>query len=291
MIIDGTATAGQIHQELAQNIEALKPQIPKLVAILVGDNPASHIYVNAKVKTCQKVGIASEKILLPSTTQEAELLAVIDRLNAAPDVTGILMQLPLPAHLDSLRMASRIAPDKDVDGATPISHGKLLMGDPTAYVPCTPLGIQVLLQRYNIDVEGRHVVIAGRSNIVGKPLACLLMQKAPGANATVTVVHSQTSDISHYSRQADILIAAIGQPEFFKAHMIREGAVVIDVGQNRIVDPQAPKGSRLVGDVAYEEVKAKSSWITPVPGGVGPMTIAMLLSNTLKAFHQLRKVR
>lgn len=289
MIIDGTATANAIHQELAESVQVLKPAVPKLVAILVGDNPASHIYVNAKVRACLKVGIASEKILLPATTQEPELSAVIDKLNASPEVTGILMQLPLPGHLDSLRMASRIAPEKDVDGATPVSHGKLLMGDPTAFIPCTPLGIQVLLMRHRIEIKGRHVVIAGRSNIVGKPLACLLMQKAPGGNATVTVVHSQTPDIARYSRQADILVAAIGQPEFFKANMVRDGAVVIDVGQNRIVDASAPKGARLVGDVAYEEVKAKSSWITPVPGGVGPMTIAMLLSNTLKAFHQSQR--
>ncbi len=288
MIINGTAIASQIHLELAQRIKELVPKIPRLTAVLVGDNPASHLYVSAKVRACEKIGMASDKILLPATTTEAELLETIKRLNQDENVTGILVQLPLPQHIDSLLIASQIAPHKDVDGVTPISHGKLVMGDTSGFVPCTPLGIQVLLQRHDIPIEGRHVVIAGRSNIVGKPLACLLMQKGPQANATVTLVHSRTPDIASFSRQADILVAAIGSPHFFTADMIKEGAVIIDVGQNRIDDPSSSKGSRLVGDVAYEDVKEKCSWITPVPGGVGPMTIAMLLSNTLKALELCR---
>ncbi len=285
MIIDGTAIAAQIHEELAAQLKTLMPRRPQLVAILVGDNPASHLYVNSKVQACQKVGISSKKFLLPTTTTETELTNLIGLLNQDPEVTGILLQMPLPSHLNTLHVVNRINPAKDVDGATAYNHGKLVMGDPTALVPCTPLGIQVMLQRTGIPIEGKHVVIAGRSNIVGKPLACLLMQKGAGANATVTVVHSHTPDIGYFSRQADILVAAIGQAHYFTADRVKDGAVVIDVGQNQLPDPTHPKGKRLVGDVAYDEVKKKCSWITPVPGGVGPMTIAMLLSNTLKAFR------
>lgn len=285
MIIDGTATASQIHEELANRLKALAPRQPRLVAVLVGDNPASHLYVSSKVRACQKVGMASDKLLLPASTTQESLIKTIDDLNNDPFVTGILVQLPLPAHIDPLTIAKRIKAEKDVDGASPINYGKLLMGDITGFIPCTPLGIQVLLTRHGIETEGRHVVIAGRSNIVGKPLASLLMQKGKGANATVTVVHSHTPDIATFSRQADILVAAIGKPQFFTADMVKEGVVVIDVGQNRIDDATSPKGSKLVGDIDYESVKTKCSWITPVPGGVGPMTIAMLLSNTLKAFE------
>lgn len=286
MIIDGTAIAGQIHTELAERVRKIAARKPQLVAILVGDNPASHLYVSSKMRACQKVGIESDRRLLSANTSESELLTLLDQLNRDPAVTGILVQLPLPPHIDPLRIAKCIAPFKDVDGISPVNYGKLMMGDPTAFVPCTPLGIQVLLERYQIPTEGRHVVIAGRSNIVGKPLACLLMQKATYANATVTVVHSHTPDIAHFSRQADILVAAIGRPHFFNAGMIKEGAIIIDVGQNRIEDPTSPKGMRLVGDVDFQDVKTKCAWITPVPGGVGPMTIAMLLSNTLTAFER-----
>jgi methylenetetrahydrofolate dehydrogenase (NADP+)/methenyltetrahydrofolate cyclohydrolase len=282
MLLSGTAIAHQIHEELAAKLHAYLPRRPRLVAVLVGDNPASHLYVSSKIRACEKVGFTSDKILLPAATSQQELLQRIEELNNNPEVTGILVQLPLPEQIDPLCVANHINPAKDVDGISPVNYGKLLMGDPSGFVSCTPLGIQCLLQRYHIATEGKHIVIAGRSNIVGKPLACLLMQKAQGANATVTVVHSQTPDIAHHSRQADILVAAIGQAHYFTADMIKEGAVVIDVGQNRPATP----GGRLVGDVDFDSVQPKCAAITPVPGGVGPMTIAMLLSNTLKAFEQ-----
>lgn len=285
MIIDGSLTAAYIYEELASRLQKIGPVRPRLVAVLVGDNPASHLYVSSKIRACQKVGIESDKVLLNASISQEELLRIIHSLNEDPTVTGILVQLPLPSHIDSLTIAKNIKPEKDVDGASPVNYGKLLMGDRTGFIPCTPLGIQVLLERYQVNTKGKHVVIAGRSNIVGKPLACLLMQKGPTANAVVTVVHSQTPNIADYSCQADILVAAIGQPEYFKADMIKEGSVIIDVGQNRLEDPSTKKGYRLVGDVDFQAVKEKCSMITPVPGGVGPMTIAMLLSNTLKAFE------
>lgn len=286
MLLSGTTVANQIHQELTAKLQPYLSRRPKLVALLVGDNPASHLYVSSKIRACEKVGFTSDKLLLPSTTPEAELLRLIDLLNNDSEVTGILVQLPLPEQIDPLRVANFIDPNKDVDGISPVNYGRLMMGDPAAFVPCTPLGIQCLLERYQIPTEGRHVVIAGRSNIVGKPLASLLMQKGRGADATVTVVHSHTSDIAYFSRQADILVAAIGQARYFTADMIKEGAVVIDVGQNRIPDSASPQGLRLVGDVDFDAVRSKCSAITPVPGGVGPMTIAMLLSNTFKAFEK-----
>ncbi len=287
MILDGKALAKEIHAEIAAELAPVPiEERPKLVAVLVGDDAASQIYVNSKMRACKKVGMPSEKLELPASLSQEALLEHIERLNADPSVYGILVQLPLPQHLNALVVAQAIAPDKDVDGVHPVNYGKLLMGEPSAFVPCTPLGIQVMLERNNVDIQGRHVVIAGRSNIVGKPLACLLVQKGKNANATVTVVHSRTKNLAAFSREADILVAAIGQPEFFTADMVGEGAVVIDVGQNRIDDPATPRGYRLVGDVAYDEVAEKASLITPVPGGVGPMTIAMLLSNTLTAFRR-----
>lgn len=272
MILDGKATSAAIYQELKARLDRLSTQA-KLVAILVGDNPASHLYVSSKISACRKVGIVSEKLLLPSSTSQSVLLEHLERLNRDDEVTGILVQLPLPTHIDPLLIAKTIHPKKDVDGVSPINHGKLVLGDTMGFIPCTPLGILTLLEKYQIPTAARHVVIAGRSNIVGKPLAALMLQKS--ANSTVTVVHSHTPNIATYSRQADILVAAIGKANFFTADMIKEGAVIIDVGQNRT--------DRLVGDVDFTSVEKKCSWITPVPGGVGPMTIAMLLSNTVKA--------
>jgi methylenetetrahydrofolate dehydrogenase (NADP+)/methenyltetrahydrofolate cyclohydrolase len=249
---------------------------------------ASHIYVRNKIKACEQVGLRSLKILLEAKTSQEEVFRIIDELNADSSVSGILVQLPLPAHLDALTVALRIDPLKDVDGVHPINLGKLLTGETSGYIPCTPLGIQVLLERSGIDVKGKHVVIAGRSNIVGKPLAVLLMQKRKGADATVTVVHSHSEDLQAIAREADVLVAAIGKAHYFTANMVKEGAVVIDVGQNRLEDPSHPKGYRLVGDVDYEAVSHKCRAITPVPGGVGPMTIAMLLNNTVLAYHRQR---
>lgn len=286
MLLDGKAVAEKIYSEIRSELEASSAR-PCLAAVLVGDNPASHLYVRSKVLACEKVGIKSRRLLLPAHTTQLELLRQIEELNRDPEVTGILVQLPLPAHLDAFLIANAVSPAKDVDGVNPVSLGKLLSGEPKGFISCTPLGIKVLLQHYNISLAGRHVVIAGRSNIVGKPLAALLVQKCEGANATVTMVHSQTPDIAAITRQADVLVAAIGQAHFFGVNMIRPGAVVVDVGQNRLEDPLHPKGFRLVGDVIFDEVREICSAITPVPGGVGPMTIAMLLSNTMQAWRSL----
>ena len=250
----------------------------------MGEDPASQLYVRNKMRACEKVGIRSERRLLPASLTESQLLVEIDFLNKDPEVTGILVQLPLPKQIDPLKVAQAIDPMKDVDGVHPINFGKLLMGDVNALVPCTPLGIQTLLMRSGIDVMGQHVVIAGRSNIVGKPLAALLMQRREGGNATVTVVHQHSKAVGEIAKNADILVAAIGKPHFFTQEMVKPGAVVIDVGQNRLEDSQRPSGYRLVGDVHYHEVKDQVQAITPVPGGVGPMTIAMLLQNTVSAY-------
>ena len=285
MLLDGKAVAEKIYAQIGEELLHSSTK-PCLVAILVGDNPASQLYVRHKVATCARVGMNSRPLFLPTHTTEQELLLLLSQLNEDVTVSGILVQLPLPPHIDPFRIAKAVAPDKDVDGVNPINLGKLLLGEVDGFTPCTPLGIKMLLQHYNIPVAGRHVVIAGRSNIVGKPLAVLLVQKEQSAGATVTMVHSQTPDIKKFILQADILVAAIGQAQFFRADMIRPGAVIVDVGQNRLADPSHPKGFRLVGDVAFEEVKDRCSAITPVPGAVGPMTIAMLLSNTLEAWRK-----
>lgn len=284
MLLDGKAVAEKIYSEIARELELTSSDDrPCLAAVLVGDNPASHLYVRSKVAACAKVGIKSRQLILPADTTEEALLQLVDDLNRDPEVTGILVQLPLPASINAFRIANAVAPHKDVDGVNPVNLGKLLSGEPGAFISCTPLGIKVLLQHYDIPLAGRHVVIAGRSNIVGKPLAILLVQKDQGADATVTMVHSRTPDIAAITRQADILIAAIGQPHFFRADMIRPGAVVVDVGQNRL-------DNKLVGDVAFDEVRTICSAITPVPGGVGPMTIAMLLSNTMQAWRRRERL-
>jgi methylenetetrahydrofolate dehydrogenase (NADP+)/methenyltetrahydrofolate cyclohydrolase len=278
-LLDGKALAARIRTELAvqvQKITAHRGRPPGLAAVLVGDNPASHLYVSSKRKACAEIGMASWLHHLPADTTEEALLALLARLNRQPEVDGILVQLPLPPHIREASVIQALAPAKDVDGFCPENLGLLAAGRPR-YCPCTPLGIQQLLLRHGIEIEGTHVVILGRSNIVGKPLALMLMQKSPGANATVTIAHSRSRHLAQLCRQADILVAAIGQPRFVPADWVRPGAVVVDVGINRLPD------GKLCGDVDFDNVRQVASAITPVPGGVGPMTIAMLLHNTVQA--------
>ncbi len=281
-IIKGSEIAEQIRAELRTDIAALKEKgiTPGLAVVLVGEDPASQSYVRMKGKACEDLGLFSQTIVKPADTSEEELLALIDSLNADPRIHGILVQLPLPKHIDENKVILRIEPDKDVDGFHPVNVGKMLIGEP-GFLPCTPHGIQEMLMRSGNDPEGKHVVVVGRSNIVGKPVAAILVQKKKGANATVTIAHSRTKDLASITRAGDILVAAMGSPEFIKADMVKEGAVVIDVGSNRIEDPSAKKGYRWAGDVDFENVKEKASAITPVPGGVGPMTIVMLMKNTV----------
>ena len=287
-ILDGTVIAKAIRQEVAAEVSRLrsKGRKPGLAAVLVGEDPASAVYVRSKGKACEEAGMHSVTIRLPADTPEVELLDTVDRLNADPEINGILVQLPLPKHINSEKVLRRIDPSKDVDGFHPVNVGKLVTGDKTAFRPATPYGVQQMLIRSGIETKGAHAVIVGRSNIVGKPMASLLIQQGPGGDATVTVCHSRTRDLPSVTRLADILIAAIGKPEFVTADMVRPGAVVIDVGINRVDDASRPRGYRLVGDVAYDSVAQIASAITPVPGGVGPMTIAMLLQNTLQAMQQ-----
>lgn len=285
-LIDGKKIAADIRKELKEKIDKLKSEkknVPGLVAILVGDNPASQIYVTSKSKACEEIGMRTKVEKFPATFHEKELIEVIEKYNADKDFHGILVQLPLPKHINENKIIETISPKKDVDGFHPMSVGNLVIGKET-FVSCTPAGIQELLKRYYINTRGKHVVVVGRSNIVGKPIANLMLQKNDYANSIVTVCHSAASDLSYFTKQADILIAAIGQPEMIKGDMVKEGVVVIDVGINRIEDKTSSKGYRIVGDVVFDEVAPKSSFITPVPGGVGPMTIAMLLSNTYKAY-------
>ena len=259
---------------------------PGLTVVLVGDDPASQSYVRSKEKASIEAGMKGETIRLPDTTPQSELEALIDRLNADATVHGILVQSPLPKHMDANTVVRRISPEKDVDGFHPVNVGKCLIGEKDGFAPCTPAGVQELLVRYGVDTRGKDAVIVGRSNIVGKPMAALLVQHGAGGDCTVTVCHSRTKDLAGHTRQADILIAAIGRPEAVTADMVKPGAVVIDVGINRVDDPTRPKGYRLVGDVDFEGVRRVASLITPVPGGVGPMTIAMLLKNTVRAARQ-----
>lgn len=290
-LLKGKPVAEHIYQQVTEKLTLLKEKgiLPKLTVVLVGEDPASKVYVSRKEKTSKKLGMDSETIHLPETTSEEELLKLIDRLNQDVNTHGILVQLPLPGHIDENKVLLAIDPDKDVDCFHPRNVGLLVSGKPYV-LPCTPAGIVEILKFYKIETEGKHAVIIGRSNIVGKPMANLLLQKNKSANATVTVVHSRTQNLADFTRQADIVIAAMGRAEFVKADMVKEGAVVIDVGINR-VDADNEKGYRLVGDVAFEEVLPKVSAITPVPGGVGPMTIAMLMHNTLTAAahqHQIQ---
>ncbi len=286
ILIDGKRTAQEIREELKTDIQKLKDEgknVPGLVTILVGDDPASKIYIKSKGKACNEIGMRTKTEEIPSSISEKELLNIIESYNNNPDYHGILVQLPLPEHISEDKIIESISPEKDVDGFHPISVGKLVIGKDT-FRSCTPAGIQELLIRYKIDTKGKHIVVLGRSNIVGKPIANIMLQKKEHANSIVTICHSAAPDVSYYTKQADILIAAIGVPEFVKADMVKEGVVVIDVGINRVEDSSKPKGYRLTGDVAFDEVAEKASYITPVPGGVGPMTIAMLLKNTYKAY-------
>jgi len=287
-LIDGNAVGKEMRAELALEIDALQRRglTPGLAVVLVGDNAASQVYVRMKGKACDEAGLYHETIKLPRETSEAELLALVERLNADPKIHGILVQLPLPPQIDSRRVLHRVDPRKDVDGFHPENVGKVSVGDPTGFRPATPYGVQQLLVRSQVDTTGCHAVIVGRSNIVGRPMAALLLQDGPGGNATVTVCHSRTRNIGDVTRQADILIVAIGKPEFVTGDMIKPGAVVIDVGVNRVDDPTRRQGYRLVGDVLFAQAKHVASAITPVPGGVGPMTITMLLHNTVQAARQ-----
>jgi len=287
-LIDGRAIAEKVYIDLRREIAELKKQsvVPGLSVVLVGDNPASRAYVRSKDKVSRELGLHSLKIELPESTTQSELLARVEELNRDPEIHGILVQSPPPKQIDEATVVQALDPRKDVDGFHPVNVAKLAMGDSTGFVPCTPLGIQRLLIESNIEIGGAHVVILGRSMIVGKPVALLLMQKISGGDATVTVVHSRSRNLETITRSADILIAAIGRAEFVKSEHVRDGAVVIDVGINRVEDPASNRGYRLIGDVAFDEVSKKASAITPVPGGVGPMTIAMLMSNTIKAAKQ-----
>ena len=291
-IISGPEVSGEIYAELRERIEKLKSEgtTPGLAVILVGDDPASQVYVRNKGRKCEELGMHSETIVLPKETTEEELLARIDALNKDPSIHGFLVQLPLPKHIDEDKVIEAIDPSKDVDGFHPVNVGRMLIGKP-GFLPATPAGVQQMLVRSGVETAGKHVVIVGRSNIVGKPMAALMVQRGFGADSTVTVVHSKTRDLPSITRQADILIVAIGKPRFVTADMVKEGAVVIDVGTNRIDDPTRPKGSRLVGDVDFDNVKDKVSAITPVPGGVGPMTICMLMANAVKAAEDAAKSR
>lgn len=287
-IIDGKAIAEEIYSELAGEVQALRARniVPKLVVILVGDDPASKVYIRMKAKACARMGLDSETIELPHAATQAELLGVVEACNRDAQVHGILVQMPLPAGLDANEIIEAIQPDKDVDGFHPVNKGRLQAGMP-CHVPCTPLGIKELLNRSDYSPTGKNVVILGRSQIVGMPLAILLSQKADGANATVTICHSRTESLEFYIKNADIVIAAMGQPEFLTGRMLSPKAVVVDVGVNRVDDPDSEKGYRLVGDVNFAEARKVVQALTPVPGGVGPLTIAMLIHNTIQAAKHL----
>ncbi|HXP34854.1 MAG TPA: tetrahydrofolate dehydrogenase/cyclohydrolase catalytic domain-containing protein [Chthoniobacterales bacterium] len=288
-LIDGRAIAGKVYIDLRVQIAELKSKgiTPGLAVVLVGDNPASRAYVRSKDKMSRELALHSVKLELPASTTQSELLARVEELNLDPKIHGILVQSPPPKQIDEAVIVRSIDPRKDVDGFHPLNVAKLAMGDRTGFVPCTPLGVQRLLIESKIDIDGAHVVVLGRSMIVGKPVALLLMQKAKGGDATVTVAHSRSKNLDRVTRSADILIAAIGRAHFVKADHVRDGAVVVDVGINRVEDKTNERGYRLVGDVAFDEVAPKVKAITPVPGGVGPMTIAMLMSNTVKAARML----
>jgi len=286
-ILNGKVVSEYINEKTTKQVEFLKSKNvnPGLVVVLIGDDPASAIYVRSKGRMCEKMGIVSETITLPAETSEQELLTLIEKLNKDDRYNGILVQLPLPDQINELKVIDTINPQKDVDCFHPKNVGLLTIGSPYL-LPCTPAGIIEILKYYKIDPSGKDVVVIGRSNIVGKPMANILIQKAPNANATISVVHSRTKDLKRYTLNADIVIAGIGVAEFLKADMVKDGVVVIDVGINRVDDPKAKKGYRLKGDVAFDEVAEKASFITPVPGGVGPITISMLMHNTINAAAQ-----
>lgn len=284
-IIDGKKLAAETRAQIASGVAALKAEknvTPGLAVILVGDNPASVSYVTAKEKACREAGMLSREIRLPADTSEADLLACVAQLNADAAIHGILVQLPLPKGFDEKKVINAIAPEKDVDGFTPVNVGRLVIDEP-CFLPCTPHGIIKLIETTGMDVSGKHVVVIGRSNIVGKPVALLLARKGAHANATVTLCHTGTPDVSLYTRQADVVVVAAGRPDTLKGEMLKPGAVVIDVGVNRVPDASRPTGYRLCGDADFDSCAEVASAITPVPGGVGPMTITMLLWNTLEA--------
>ena len=291
-LIDGRAIAAQIQRELAVRVAALKSQgvIPGLAFIRVGEDAASKVYVGRKEKACAELGIVSETHVLPENTSEPELLVLIRKLNSTAHIHGILVQAPLPKPIRESVVFSTVLPAKDVDGFHPVNVGKLMLGDETGFKPCTPAGVVELLIRSGVKTEGAEVVVLGRGNIVGKPMAAMLCQKGRAANSTVTICHSATRDIQAHCRRADIIVAAMGVAEFVKADMVKPGAVVMDVGVNRIPDPTAKTGAKLVGDVAFAEVQPIAGKITPNPGGVGPMTIAMLLQNTVRAAEVFLKI-
>ena len=284
-LIDGNKIAATLIAELKAEVSLIPGRKPCLALVRVGDDPASVSYVTKKEKTSAEIGITSNVILPPVTITQADLFALIDRLNLDPTVDGILVQSPLPKHINELAVFRRVAPEKDVDGFHTINLGKVAQEDETGFVSCTPAGIMELLARSGVDLKGKHVVVLGRSLIVGKPVALLALQKKAGANGTVTICHSQTANLPAITRLADVLIAAIGRPEFVTADMVKPGVVVIDVGINRVPDASKKTGYRLVGDVHFPTVSPLASKITPVPGGVGPMTVAMLMKNTVKAFR------
>jgi len=284
-IMEGKPVADQIKKDLIRRIAELQLEgvTPGLAVIIVGDDPASSSYVRMKGKACNELGIYSQTLRMPSDYSEESLLHLIGDLNRNPKIDGILVQMPVPGHIDVGKIVRAIDPDKDVDAFHPVNVGKMLIGEKDGFLPATPHGIQELLAYNDLPVAGKHVVVVGRSNIVGKPLAAILMQKGDGADATVTVCHSRTHNLPQITSQADVLVSAIGRAGFIKADMVKEGAVVVDVGSNRVEDPSSPKGYRFVGDVDFEAVREKASAITPVPGGVGPMTIIMLMQNTVLA--------
>src|SRR5580700_2101831 len=285
ILIDGKAVAERINEQTREKIARLKERgiTPGLAVVLIGENPASIAYVRNKDRTSQKLGFFSRKIELPAETSQSDVLKIVQELNADPAIHGILVQSPPPPQINEKDIVVAIDPAKDVDGFHPMNVGRLAMGDPAALVPCTPLGCQRLLLESGIETTGAHVVIVGRSMLVGKPLGLLLMRKGKGGDATVTIAHSRSRNLAEITRAADILVAAIGRAEFVRAEHVKEGAVIIDVGINRVEDPATPKGYRITGDVAFEEAAPKTKAITPVPGGVGPMTVAMLMANTVTA--------
>ncbi|MEB3015725.1 bifunctional methylenetetrahydrofolate dehydrogenase/methenyltetrahydrofolate cyclohydrolase FolD [Capnocytophaga ochracea] len=289
-ILDGKKTSEALKQEIAEEVKQLKAEgkkVPHLAAVLVGDDGASLTYVGSKVKACEQVGFESTLVKLPANISEEALLQEIEKLNANPEIDGYIVQLPLPKHIDEQKILLAIDPTKDVDGFHPANFGRMAL-DMQAFIPATPFGIMELLKRYEVPTKGKHVVVVGRSHIVGRPISILLSQKGAQGNATVTLTHSHTPNLAELTRQADIVVMALGIPEFLKGDMVKEGVTVIDVGITRLKDDSTHKGYRIVGDVAFDEVKEKASYITPVPGGVGPMTIAMLLKNTLLAYKWYR---
>ncbi len=290
-ILDGKKVSNDIKNEIAQEVSLMKERgekVPHLAAVLVGDNGASLTYVNSKVKSCERIGFDSTLVKLPADITEADLLSKIDELNNNIDIDGFIVQLPLPKHIDEEKILLAVHPDKDVDGFHPTNFGKMALDMPS-FIPATPFGIMELLERYKVETSGKHTVVIGRSHIVGRPISILMSQKGTPGDSTVTLTHSRTKNLSEITKSADIIVSALGVPNFLKGDMVKDGVVVIDVGITRVKDESLPKGYKIVGDVDYEQVAPKSSFITPVPGGVGPMTIAMLLKNTLLARSRFKR--